>query len=333
METFGGHSTQIYTREQVKAVLESCGVDIEAETTTDFSCLCPFHDNTDSPAFTISKSKGLWFCFVPDCDSNGGTLMQLVLALTSRTDQEALRFIMKKGSETKRPLAEELHELFEPERMPLFPQMLIDEFKDNLWSGVDWRGREYLHGRGFNDDTLKHFEAGYDPSKMMVVVPIHDHKGNPIGINGRTIKGKYFKLSKGVPRNKVLFNINRAKRYPTAIFCESQFDVMRLHQAGFPNGVCSMGSHVSKEQMALLNRYFERIVVATDADAAGRKTGNILAGTMRTMRIEWAVQGKGVVYPHSAKDIGDMTDQEIKRVIEGAIPHFEYQSEEWTLPE
>jgi hypothetical protein len=30
------------------------------------------------------------------------------------------------------------------------------------------------------------------------------------------------------------------------------------------------------------------------------------------------------MYPHFAKDVGDMTDEEIKQCVKNAIPHFEY---------
>jgi hypothetical protein len=30
------------------------------------------------------------------------------------------------------------------------------------------------------------------------------------------------------------------------------------------------------------------------------------------------------MYPHNAKDVGDLTDEEIKQCIKNAIPHFEY---------
>lgn len=314
-----------YSGPQVAAIAKAIGVEIASETHSDLICYCPFHHNNSTPAFAISKEKGLWLCYRPDCPGGtGGTLPVLVEKLTKRTELEALRFIDKKGGETKRPLSDELDELLVPERMPILPQMKIDEFKYNLHNSGE--ALDYMYGRGFSNVTLLAFDAGYDPEKDMVVVPIHDTEGNPIGINGRSIQGKRFKLSKGIPRNKVLFNLHRAKRYPTVIFCESQFDVMRIHQAGFPNAVCSLGSHVSKEQMALLHRYFDRLIIMTDNDEAGRKTGYTLAGTLRTMHVEWAVWDYDTVYPHDAKDAGNMTDGEIKQCLNGAIPHFDYES-------
>jgi len=38
----------------------------------------------------------------------------------------------------------------------------------------------------------------------------------------------------------------------------------------------------------------------------------------------WAKYDHNNIYPNSAKDVGDMTDEEIKQCIKNAIPHFEY---------
>jgi 5S rRNA maturation endonuclease (ribonuclease M5) len=252
--------------------------------------------------------------------------VKLVLLLSKRSDMEALRFIAKKGSETAKPLVEKLAALEFEDRWPILPQIKVDELADNLWN--DQRALDYLRKeRGFEDDTLRAFEVGYDPEKDMVVVPIHDRNGNPIGVNGRSVVGKQFKLSRRIPRNKVLFNMHRAKQAGgTAIVCESQFDVMRIHQAGFPNAVCALGSYISKEQAALLQRYFDRVIIMMDADKPGRKAGHTLSAMLRSMRVEWAIHDWGVIYPHGAKDAGDMTDEEIRYVINNAVSDVAYKS-------
>jgi 5S rRNA maturation endonuclease (ribonuclease M5) len=251
--------------------------------------------------------------------------MRLVMLLSNRTEMAAIRFIAKKGAESAKPLSEQIAALEAEERWPILPQLKIDELVENLWS--DERALGYLLGRGFSEQTLRDFEAGYDPGKDMVVVPIHDSDGNPIGVNGRSVEGKRFKLTKRIPRNKVLFNMHRAKRHgSTIIVCESQFDVMRIHQAGYPNAVCFLGSHISAYQASLLQRYADRVVIMTDADAAGRKAGHNLAALLRGMRVEWAIQEWGVIYPDGAKDAGDMTDKQIAHVINNAVSNVAYQS-------
>lgn len=309
------------------------GVSVETETNEVFLALCPFHANTDTPAFAVNKHNGLWICYRADCwGASGGRLELLVTKLSKRNPIEALRFIEKRGDESKIPLSSQLDDMFTPKRLPILPQMKIDELKDNFWSST--KAQRYMRERGFEKQAMIDFEVGFDPAVMMkggraipmVIVPIHDPEGNPIGVNGRSLKGKFFKLSKGIPRNEVIFNTHRAKREPYVIVTESQFDAMRIHQAGYPNAVSFLGSHISPEQYQTLRRYFTKIIVMTDNDDSGRKMGMNLAGAMKDVRVEWASHSHDEVYPHDAKDAGDMTDEEIRHCVKNAVPHYEYVS-------
>jgi len=327
-----------YDKDQIRATIDGLGIDVAAETYSDFLCYCPFHSNTVSPSFTVGVENGLYICHNASCKaSEGGNLVKLVLLLSDRSDMEALRYIKKKGSETQRPLAEKIAAMQAEERWPMLPQLKVDELVEQFWNHApaieymtETRGyskQTERHVGGFDESTLREYEVGYDPDKDMVVVPIHDKDGNPIGVNGRSIEGKRFKLSKRLPRNKVLFNMHRAKRAGgTVIMCESQFDVLRVYQAGFPNAVCVMGSHVSKEQAHLLQRYFDRLVIMTDADKAGRKMGHTLSAMVPGMRVEWAIHDWGVIYPHGAKDAGDMTIEEIRYVLNNSVSDVAYKS-------
>ena len=318
--------SETYSTDQVRAVVESLGIDVVAETEKAFLCYCPFHPNSDTPAFAVNKAEGTYICFNASCEaSRGGGLPRLVMSRSGKQFVESRRFIAKKGGETHQPLELKLEALRAEERWPMIPQMKLDELVQNRKASE--KATEYLHGRGFVDDTIEHFEVGYDPSKQMVVVPIHDTDGNPIGVNGRSIEGKRFKLTKRIPRNKVLFNLHRAKGIGgTVVVCESQFDVMRIHQAGFPNAVCMLGSYISSDQAYLIRRHFERVIIMTDADKAGRKMGHNLTAMVRGMRVEWAIWDWGVIYPHDAKDAGDMTDDEITYVINNAVSDVSYKT-------
>lgn len=312
---------------QVEATLESLGVEVVADTYSNFLCYCPFHPNMNTPAFSVDKEQGLWLCFNAACEgSAGGNLVQLILALSERTRMEALRFLDKKASEAHKPLSVRLEAMKAEEHWPILPQMKIDELHSNLWSYqpvLDYMMEE----RGFTEQTLVDFEVGWEPDKEMVVVPIHDADGNPLGVNGRSIVDKRFKLTKGIPRNKIMFNVHRAKREGgTVIVCESQFDTMRIHQSGFPNAVCFLGSHISKEQAAIIRRFFDRVIIMTDADEAGRKMGHTLTAMIRGVNVEWALWDWDIVYPHDAKDAGDMTDDEIRSVLQNSVSNVAYKS-------
>lgn len=308
--------------EQVRTVVESIGVEVTGETEAVFFGYCPFHSNRDTHAFAVNKDTGLFICFNPSCGEKGN-LVQLVQRLTERTETEAFRYIDKKGGETSYDVSNIVDKMFEKDSLPLFPQMKVEELHNNLLESP--RAIEYMEGRGFDLDTLRTFEVGYSKERDMIVVPAHDHSGQPVGLIGRSVEGKQFKNSKGLPRNHIVFNLHRAKRVgETAIITESSFDAMRVHQAGYPNVVALLGSQISKDQFALIERHFPKVIIMTDADKPGREVGKALASGLRSTLVQWAIYKMGEVYPHGAKDAGDMNIEEIKQCIQNSISDFEY---------
>lgn len=312
--------------DQVREIIESLGVKIAGDTSNDFLCYCPFHSNTFSPAFTISKSTGLYMCHNPSCSaSRGGNLIKIMVLLGGKDPMEARRLIAKRSVESGKSLLEKIIELSDESDIKVISDELVRQMEDN-YSKSD-RAKAYMESRGFDDATTKYFRVGYDPKSDMVLVPIFNPQGEPVGFNGRTIGGKRFRLSKDLPRNELLFNLHNAKRQGgTAVVCESQFDVMKMHQAGFPNGVCFLGSSISDRQIYLLQRYFNRVIIMTDADPAGRKAGHTLSQKLRGVAVEWAIWDWGVVYPHDAKDVGDMTLEEIRHCIKNAVSDISYRT-------
>jgi len=172
---------------------------------------------------------------------------------------------------------------------------------------------------------MAYFSMGYSENMGMVTVPLHSPDGIPVGIIGRSITNKKFKNSVNLPRNKTMFNLHRAKREGgTIIVVESSFDVIRLWQAGYPNAVATLGGSISDINIQNLNKYSSTIILMTDNDSAGRALGNTIANRLKNKNVLWAKYDHNNIYPNSAKDVGDMTDEEIKQCIKNAIPHFEY---------
>ena len=325
-------STQ-YTERQVKKVLKAIELTILSETGNDFLCLCPIHGNRNTPSLSVSKQTGLFLCFNPSCNQSG-SLQELVKIVTKRNEFESLRLISKCVTDSLEDFEEQIQEvLIEKPDFVSFDPLILDK----LWKEMsDYsEGKEYMHSRGFNDDTITYFQVGYSHNQKMVTVPVHSPDGLPIGIVGRGTQEKKFKNSAGLPKTKTLFNVHRANRLSaTVIVTEASFDAMRIHQAGYPNVVATLGGHLSPINYDLLNRYFTKIIIATDFDDKathggknpGRDLGNSIANKLKNKDVLWASYDYQVVYPHGAKDIGDMTDAEIKQCIENAVPNYEYQS-------
>ena len=61
--------------------------------------------------------------------------------------------------------------------------------------------------------------------------------------------------------------------------------------------------------------------------STGRPPG--AANKLKNKDILWASHTYGKIYPHDAKDAGDMTEEEIKACISNAVSDIEYKS--WNL--
>ena len=314
-----------YSPAHIKSILKEIGLTIVGETSNDFLCYCPFHSNRHTSSFSVSREKGAFICFNPSCGESG-TLLDLVKRTMQKNDFESLRFISAKETESLENFDELLAEAMEEKPMfEEFSKDILDKLSKDRTNNV--KACDYFISRGINHEAMDYFDLGYSENMDMVTVPVHSPDGMPIGIVGRSIEGKSFKNSTNLPKSKTLFNIHRAKKIGDhVIIVESSFDAIRVHQAGFPNVVATLGGFLSTEQQQILNRHFNRIIIMTDADLAGRELGNSISNKLRMKDILWASNEYGKIYPHDAKDAGDMTDAEIKHCIKNAVSDIEYRS-------
>jgi DNA primase len=317
--------TTQYSPAHIKSILKSIGLEIVGETSNDFLCYCPFHSNRHTSSFSVSREKGAFICFNPSC-GEAGTLLELVKRTMHKNDFESMRFISSKETEALENFEELLNDaISETPVFEEFPHETLVKLNDDLVT--EWKAQKYFESRGIKMESGKYFNLGYSKNMDMVTVPVHSPDGMPIGIVGRSIEGKSFKNSTNLPKSKTLFNVHRAKKIGDhVIVVESSFDAIRIHQAGFPNVVATLGGFLSTEQHHLLNRYFNRITIMTDSDLAGRELGLSIANKLRMKDILWSSCGYGKIYPHDAKDAGDMTDEEIIFCIKNAVSDIEYRS-------
>ena len=126
--------------------------------------LCPFH-NEKTPSFTVSPSKGIFKCF--GC-GKGGNVVNFIMEHESLSYPEALKWLARKYSievvETEE--TEEQKQLKDDrESMMIVSAFAGKYFMRNLWEESEGRavGLSYFRERGFRDDVLKKFEAGYSP--------------------------------------------------------------------------------------------------------------------------------------------------------------------------
>jgi len=291
------HPDEYYTSGQIASILQSCDVKIGGEIDTHFLLFCPFHYNIHTPACEIDKNNGMFICF--SCGESG-SIIDMVMKTTSRNYFEASRLIHSRRDsvDIERVVEEAIDTSLDH---PEFDIETIERLHNNLINSQ--KAKEYFYSRNILDESFINFKLGYSDKQEMVVVPVFDEFSRCLGFVARSIEGKSFKNSVGLPKSKVLFNLNKVKR-SSIIVVESSFDVIRLNQAGF-SAVATLGATVSRTQIHLLQQYAKSIIVCPDADDAGKKMVDRIVGGVKNKIIE-------VVSLTGAKDVGDLSDQEMK---------------------
>ncbi|MFZ0216417.1 MAG: toprim domain-containing protein, partial [Candidatus Dormiibacterota bacterium] len=149
---------------------------------------------------------------------------------------------------------------------------------------------------------------GYDFFQQRVVVPIRDERGRPLAFTGRTVvtdePRKYVNTPESpiYTKGRVLFALDLARRAIEekghAVLVEGQFDVIAAHEFDVRNAIASSGTAITSEQIALLRRFTEDIVVVFDNDRAGRSATDKVV----RMALERGLRTRVLRLPGPAKD-------------------------------
>ncbi|HEX4622365.1 MAG TPA: toprim domain-containing protein, partial [Myxococcaceae bacterium] len=147
---------------------------------------------------------------------------------------------------------------------------------------------------------------GSDFFAERLVIPIRDERGQPLAFTARTVRPdeprKYIN-SPETPayiKGRVIFGLDLAKdeiaRKGHAVLMEGQFDVITAHHHGVTNAVASSGTALTDDQVRLLKRFTDELLLVFDSDRAGREAARKAAVTaaqqgMRT-RVASVPEGK-----------------------------------------
>lgn len=250
--------------------------------------LCPFHDNQNTPSFTMSLTKGLYYCFA--CEARGNLMTFLRNMGMSRAAVETrYKFVLdemtKSGPKRKDPLR------------PFDASMQNKELPEALLGLFDKCPLALINEDGFDEELLHKLDIGFDDKHMRITFPLRDIHGKLVGISGRTVyedeKPKYKVYDKefkefDLPQHRthksqLLWNGHLV--LPQTYFVQSSYVVlvegfkacMRFLQAGIPNTVAMLGSFMSDHQRQLLERMASEVYIMLDDNHAGMR-GTVFAG-------------------------------------------------------
>ncbi len=124
-----------------------------------------------------------------------------------------------------------------------------------------------------------------------LIFPIHNPAGEIIAFAGRDLSGdsqaKYMNTPETdlFKKGRVLYGLHQARNpireRKRAIVVEGYFDVLRMHAHGFEETVAPMGTALTSEQLSLLGRLCEELILLFDGDNAGH------SAAMRSLQLTW----------------------------------------------
>lgn len=118
----------------------------------------------------------------------------------------------------------------------------------------------------------------YDRFRGRIIFPILSESGRVIAFGGRTMfddSAKYLNSPESplFYKSRNLYGFHQARGHiretGKAILVEGYFDVISLHQYGIGYAVAALGTALSAEQVHLLNRFTDDILLFYDGDEAG----------------------------------------------------------------
>jgi len=123
----------------------------------------------------------------------------------------------------------------------------------------------------------------YDFFQKRIIFPIRDHQGRLISFTGRIMPGadakqaKYINLSDTelYSKSQVLYGLNISRgsisQKQNAILVEGNTDVIKMHELDFINSIAPGGTALTLQQLKILKRYTNSLLMLYDGDNAGQK--------------------------------------------------------------
>lgn len=300
--------------EEVRAIADTYLSKVKRSGPNDIMAVCPFHRKLDGsfesrPSFAMSLLTGLYFCH--SCQEKGNLYTFLREVGVPRDQIEnGYRVLIDQASRN----------LPKPTD-PTKPNVVsLSPIPAGLLGLLDFCPTALVED-GFEIDTLRRFEVGFDDVHKRITFPLRDLSGQLVGISGRDIYNRWPKYKIydeeyvvwGLPprigwdKRTVLWNAHRV--YPAAFLSNEPVEIvvvegfkacMWAYQSGLHDTVALLGTYLSQEQQWILERMGATIYLFGDNNIPGWR------GTVKTgMKLQRCLRVKVMEYPERLTDEED----------------------------
>jgi len=176
---------------------------------------------------------------------------------------------------------------------------------------------------------------GSDFFAERLVIPIRDERGQTLAFTARTVRQdeqrKYINSPEtpAYVKGRVIFALDLAKdeiaRRGHAVLMEGQFDVITAHQFGVGNAVASSGTALTEDQVRLVKRFTDELLLVFDADRAGQQAMRKAAvlAAQHGMRTRAATLPEGLDPDEFLRSSGAQATERWQAITEAAPSSFE----------
>jgi DNA primase len=173
--------------------------------------------------------------------------------------------------------------------------------------------------------------GGRDLFRNRLVFPIADERGQVLGFGGRALGDavpKYLNTPETelYRKSTALFGLDQARETlrasRVAVVVEGYFDVIAAHAAGVTGAVASSGTALTREQVRILARHADRVVLCFDGDQAGRRAASRAAELCAADSLPARI----TVMPPGVKDPDEMVRRDpagFAALVAGAAPEWQ----------
>ena len=296
-----------------------------------FFGVCPFHDDTN-PSMSVSREKQIYTCF--SCHATGNVFTFLMnyehmdfkevlkylgnrvgvntgnIKVSNKTNKYtklyeayslAVKYFQNNLNSTYGQVAKEylINRKIDENTIKEFEIGLSLESKDDLTNLL--QKKEYdlvtLNRIGLSSDN-------HDVYNDRIMFPLYDINGRCVAFSGRIYKNvdqnKYLntKETEIFKKGELLYHYHIAKEEcrikKSVIIMEGFMDVIRASTIGIKNTVALMGTALTKEQINLIKRLSNNIILCLDGDDPGQHATLSIGETL----LENNIEAKVIVLPN-----------------------------------
>jgi DNA primase len=325
-----------------------------------FTGLCPFHQE-NTPSFRVTPASQTWHCFGCDKGGDVFKFIELIDrtdfrgALELLAERTGVELSRQSGAEKERSqLRKRIIEMNgfaarfyqyvlhstptgEVGRALLAKRGVSTETAERFGLGFAPAGgtslAQFLRSRDrsiADANAARLVRNGQDFFRNRLIVPIRDERGQVVAFVGRTVADdpRKYVNSPDTPaysKGRVLFALDLAKEgiggKGFAVLVEGQFDVIVAHQFGVTNAIATSGTALTEDQVRLLKRFTDEVVLAFDGDSAGKQAAFRAIEQHAAAGIHTRVLGLG-----SAKDPDEFLrgGGDWEKAVQEAPPEWEF---------